>query len=208
MTDGIPNVETSWGPPGIRTVRTEDREGPALARAKAGDREAFAELFVPHMPMLLAYSRLICRHYHTAQDVVQETALIAFRNLDRFFPDADFATWLKAIVRRRSLSAREKMAKGDVLEHRLGAIMEEAFADPTAEALSPERGALEGCLEALAKHDERSARLVREHYLAGQPLARMSELLSLNLNTLKTLLYRARMMLLDCVQRRIGGAHV
>jgi len=189
-------------------VRTEDREGAGLARAKAGDREAFAQLFIPHMPMLLAYSRFICRDYHIAQDVVQETALIAFRNLERFFPDADFATWLKAIVRRRSLAAREKMARGDVLEHRLGALLEEAFADPTIDAVSPERGALEGCLEALAKHDERSARLVREHYLAGEPLARMAENFSLNLNTIKTLLYRARLALLDCVQRKIGGAHV
>ena len=71
---------------------------------------------LPHLAALLAYSRAICGDFHAAQDVVQETALIAYRNLDRFFAEADFATWLKAIARRQALAARRKLGR-----HRLAA---------------------------------------------------------------------------------------
>ena len=85
-----------------------DDESDLLDKAKAGDGAAFELLLVPHLPMLFAYSRAICGDYHAAADVVQETALIALRRLDHFFPEADFAAWLKAIARREALSARAR----------------------------------------------------------------------------------------------------
>jgi len=178
-----------------------------LARAKKGDPDAFGRLFSPHVPMLQAYARFICGDYHLGQDVVQETGLIAFRNLERFFPDADFASWLKAIVRHRAITAREKKARLTPLEPRITEALEEAYADPTPQALGPEEEALGRCLEALAAKDERSARVVRTFYFDGSPVARIADLLRLNLNTIKTLLHRARVTLQGCVERRMRGAN-
>jgi len=178
-----------------------------LARAKKGDPDAFGRLFSPHLPMLQAYARFICGDFHLGQDVVQETGLIAFRNLERFFPDADFASWLKAIVRHRAITAREKKARMAPLEPRITEALEEAYADPTPQAVGPEEEALGRCLEALAAKDERSARVVRNFYFDGSPIARIADLLRLNLNTIKTLLHRARLTLQGCVERRMRGAN-
>jgi RNA polymerase sigma factor (sigma-70 family) len=173
------------------------QEADLLARARAGDAEAFEDLLVPHLPMLFAYCRAICGDYHWAQDVVQETALIAYRNLNHLFPEVDLASWLKAIARRQALAARRQAARlGTWAEEAL----EAAYADPGPETLAPERDALARCLEGL---DPRSGRLVRGHYFEGLRLTQLADALGLNLNTVKTLLYRARLSLKDCMQRRL-----
>ena len=89
-------------------VHEMEKDAALLARAKKGDAIAFEHLIAPHLPMLFAYSRAICLDFHAAQDVVQESAIIAFRNLNHLFPEADFSTWLRAIARRQALEARRK----------------------------------------------------------------------------------------------------
>jgi RNA polymerase sigma-70 factor, ECF subfamily len=184
-----------------------ETEASLVARAKRGDPLAFERLFTPHIPMLEAYGRIICGDFHLAQDVVQETGLIAYRHLDRLFADADFATWLKAIVRRRAIHAREKKARMPSLPPRVSEAMEEAYVDPTPGSHGPQAEALGRCLKVLEEHDERSARALHSFYFEGSPVARIAELLGANLNTVKALLYRARLKLQGCVERRLRGSH-
>lgn len=172
-------------------------EADLLVRAKAGSQDAFESVLRPHLPMLFAYSRAICGDYHQAQDVVQETALIAYRNLNHLFPEADFASWLKAIARRQALAARRQLVKRNLFTEEA---LEAAYCDPTFEGVAPEREALSKCLDGL---DTRAGQLVRRHYFEGQKLQQLSEAMSLNLNTVKTLLYRARLALQDCVRQRL-----
>jgi len=175
----------------------EQAETRLLEQAKAGDSAAFEAVLRPHLPMLLAYSRAISGDFHRAQDVVQETALVAYRNLSHLFPEADFASWLKAIARRQSLAARRK--EGRLLSWTDEAI-EAAYADPTPRAVVPEREALVLCVEAL---EAQPRSLVRGHYFDGQALATLAAAMDLNLNTVKTILHRARQKLLECVERRL-----
>lgn len=173
------------------------QEADLLVRAKAGDAHAYECLLVPHLPMLFAYCRAICGDYHRAQDVVQETALIAYRNLNHLFPEVDLACWLKAIARRQALAARRESTR---LGKRIEEALEAAYADASPEAMALERDALAHCLKTL---DARSGQLIRGHYFEGLRLAELASAFSLNLNTVKTLLYRARLSLKDCVQRRL-----
>jgi len=172
-----------------------------LRRAREGDPKAFEDLLGPHLPMLLAYARTVCGDYHLAQDAVQETALIAFRKLHLYFGEADFAAWLKAIARREALAARRKR-----LIPAAETILEQAFDDPGPEAVAPEREALRRCLEELDARGGRSARVVRAHYFEGTPLAEIARTTATNLNTVKTILHRARLLLEECVRRRMQEA--
>ena len=183
----------------------EDLDETGLIRkAREGGREAFERLLLPHLPMLLAYVRTICGDYHLAQDAVQETAIIAFRKLHLYFGEADFASWLKAIARREALAARRKgLAR---IPPAAEEILEAAFDDPAPSAVAPEREALRKCLEALGLRNERGARAVRAHYFEGSPLAEIALAMETNLNTVKTILHRARLNLEECVQRRTREA--
>lgn len=82
----------------------------------------------------------------------------------------------------------------------------EAFDDPSPGAVAPEREALRRCLEALGGHNERAARVVRAHYFEGSRLTEIARAMTLNLNTVKTILHRARLDLEACVQRRLREA--
>jgi len=173
-------------------------ESDLLNQAKAGDVAAFEHALRAHLPMLFAYSRAICGDYHTAQDVVQETALIAFRNLEHLFPEADFATWLRAIARRQAQAARRRLARLElgIVEEAL----ESVYQDPTPAATEPRREALQKCLEALGT---RLAQVIRGHYFHGAKLAELAAAMAMKTNAVKQLLFRARLSLRDCVRERL-----
>jgi RNA polymerase sigma-70 factor (ECF subfamily) len=60
--------------------------------------------------------------------------------------------------------------------------------------------ALNHCLDALP---ERSARLIRDRYHAGQPMEAMAAKAGLSMDALYQTLSRLRRQLRDCVQRRL-----
>lgn len=172
----------------------EALEAELLERAKAGDRVAFERALTPHLPTLLAYSRSICGDYHTAEDVVQETALIAFRNISHLFPEVEFASWLKGIARRQALSARRSSVRLPAVADQA---LENAYRDPRPEATSREREALRECLKRLA---DRAMKVVRNHYFEGLRLSDIASRLGLRLGTVKTIMFRARRQLERCVK--------
>lgn len=173
-------------------------EARLIELAKAVDREAFAHALGPYLPMLYAYSRSICADHHVAEDVVQQTALIAYRKLNYLFPEVDFATWLKGIARREALSERRKSARHrSVVEE----LIESVYDDPTEEAVGPEREALGECLKKLKGQ---SAEIVGAHYFDGQRLVEIARVRKLNCNTVRTVLHRARLALEECVRSKLS----
>jgi RNA polymerase sigma-70 factor (ECF subfamily) len=171
--------------------RSEDE---LLEAAQAGDRSAFEAAIQPHLAMLLAYSRAICGDFHAAEDVVQETALIAYRQLHRLFPEVDFATWLRGIAKRQALAARRRSAKLVLIDEAI----ELAYADaaPAADR-ETEQKALSKCLGRLGP---KVGRIVNQHYQEGLALAEVASELNMSVGAVKVAMYRARMQLKDCVQ--------
>ncbi len=174
---------------------TEEAE--LIGQAKAGDARAFQHALLPHLTMLLTYSRAICGDYHEAQDVVQETALIAYRNLERFFAEADFATWLKAIARRQALAARRRLGRQLLVADDL---LEAAHEPEARRGETPRQEALRQCLESLPSG---SRALVQARYAEGRSLQEMATTTRTNPDTLRWRMYRVRRDLRNCVERRL-----
>ena len=70
----------------------------AVTAAQAGDRGAFEWLVRRHQRRALAVALGVLRQREDARDACQEAFLRAFRALDRFDHQAQFATWLHRIV--------------------------------------------------------------------------------------------------------------
>jgi RNA polymerase sigma-70 factor (TIGR02960 family) len=95
-----------------------------LARARAGDEEAFRALSEPHRRELQLHCYRILGSVHDAEDMVQETLLAAWRSLEAFEGRASVRSWLYRIATNRCLNAlrarsrrpREVPAMGDWLE--------------------------------------------------------------------------------------------
>jgi RNA polymerase sigma-70 factor (TIGR02960 family) len=76
-----------------------------LARARAGDKEAFRELAEPHRRELQVHCYRILGSVHDAEDMVQETLLAAWRGLEAFEGRASVRSWLYRIATNRCLNA-------------------------------------------------------------------------------------------------------
>jgi RNA polymerase sigma-70 factor (ECF subfamily) len=87
-------------------VAEEAREtGQILARARAGDEHAFGVLTDTYRPELQLHIYRIVGSAQDAEDVLQETLLAAWRDLDQFEGRASFRAWLYRIATNRSVDA-------------------------------------------------------------------------------------------------------
>ncbi|MBS1676730.1 MAG: sigma-70 family RNA polymerase sigma factor [Actinobacteria bacterium] len=76
-----------------------------LARARAGDEEAFRALTDPHRRELQVHCYRILGSLQDAEDMLQETLLAAWRGLDGFEGRASPRSWLYTIATNRCLNA-------------------------------------------------------------------------------------------------------
>ena len=101
-------MNTQRSPNGPRAANDPDLPE-LIERSLRGEQAAFAALYERYAPSLyrLAYSVLLVEQ--DAEDVLQESMVYAFRNLDRYDPQRGaFRTWLYTITLSRCRNARRR----------------------------------------------------------------------------------------------------
>ncbi|HWE48257.1 MAG TPA: sigma-70 family RNA polymerase sigma factor [Bryobacteraceae bacterium] len=162
----------------------------AIEKAQRGDRDAFRLLVEQHSP---AVFRLAYRMTHSetdAEDIVQDTFLRAWKQLDRFDSRAAFGTWLHRICANCSLDhlRRRKPETPGTLPDPL-ADLPHGSPSPERLTLSVEIGAV--LVPALAGLSpmERAAFVMR-HYEA-LPVEEISRALGVEPNAARHSIFRA-----------------
>src|SRR2546427_11279462 len=84
-----------------------------LARARQGDSEAFRALVERHSRSVFRLAFRMTGNEQDAEDVVQETFLRAYKQLNRFESRAGFGTWLHRIAANCSLDLLRKRKRQD-----------------------------------------------------------------------------------------------
>ncbi len=69
------------------------------------------EEMVAHLPALRAFALSLCRNGATADDLVQETILKAWGNLDKYNTGTNLRAWLFTILRNTYYSSRRKRGR-------------------------------------------------------------------------------------------------
>jgi RNA polymerase sigma-70 factor (ECF subfamily) len=69
-----------------------------VARAQAGDPDAFAELYMQHKKHVFSICIRMVRDFSLAEDLTQETFLQVHRKLASFRGDSVFSTWLHRLA--------------------------------------------------------------------------------------------------------------
>ena len=88
-----------------------------VARGRTGDREALQALAERYQRRILGVAVGMVRNAEDAREVVQETFVRAFRNLDGFKGDSSFYTWLYRIAFNLSIDFQRKESKRTNVEY-------------------------------------------------------------------------------------------
>jgi RNA polymerase sigma-70 factor (ECF subfamily) len=175
-----------------------------VQRCKEGSESAFAELVRRHRPRLYTLAYRLTSDRDTAEDVVQETFVAAFRALDRFEPRPSLAAWLNTIALRnagkvvarstnRPRASLDAMLDDDEAAGRLLAATATDRDDPHQAAEAAElRRELSAAIAALP-FKYRAAVVTR--YVLGLDYAEAAASLEMGLNTFKSHLLRGTRML-------------
>jgi RNA polymerase sigma-70 factor (ECF subfamily) len=87
-----------------------------LAQLREGDAEAGYRFVRDYYPAVYRYLLYLAGHRETAEDLAQETFLLAWRHLDQFQGRAPLRLWLHQIARREFLHARRRRQPSTSLE--------------------------------------------------------------------------------------------
>jgi RNA polymerase sigma-70 factor (TIGR02960 family) len=90
-----------------------------IARARAGNADAFQELVEPYRRELLVHCYRMLGSFQDAEDVIQESLFAAWQALGEFDGRASIRTWLYRIATNRSLNARRSASRRPATEWQL-----------------------------------------------------------------------------------------
>lgn len=165
-----------------------------VSRARTGDPDAFRLLVERHSQPIFRVAYRMTGNEHDADDVVQETFLRAYRQLDRFEERANFGTWLHRIAINCALDllrARGRMDRyygGDPEDAEMnGTIRSEPEQDRLL--ISAElREQVAAAMERLSGN-ERTAFVLR--HFEGMPVEEIGKTLGIQVNAAKHTIFRA-----------------
>ena len=89
-------------------IKDKQSDPLSLASLQAGDRAEFAKMVDAYSSMIYRVGLKMLNNPQDAEDVLQETFIKAFRNLDRFDGRANVSTWLYRIATNEALMLLRK----------------------------------------------------------------------------------------------------
>ncbi|GIW87530.1 MAG: RNA polymerase sigma factor [Isosphaeraceae bacterium] len=163
----------------------------------AGDTDAFGELVRSYQDRLYATLYRLTGSVEDAQDLVQETFLRAYQNLDRFLGESAFYTWIYRIGVNLVLNRRRRARSGPrFLPFRRGGDHDQPDpGDPREHAASDQlesRETAEQVQRALDRLPKEFRSVVVLKDFDGLRYEEIAELLKIPIGTVRSRLHRAR----------------
>jgi len=173
-----------------------------LLSAGGGDSVAFRRFYDATSPAVLAFLVRMLPDRHAAEDVLQESMVIAWNRSSDFDPKLAAAkTWITTIARRRALDVirrrkrREEVLGDDTSIRLMLGDDAETSTDPESRATA-ER--LAHCFEEIGSD---AATCIQYAYLYGLTFSEISGQIDRSLGTIKSWVRRGLQKLKACMQR-------
>ena len=134
-----------------------------LARARAGDEDAFRELTDPYRREFQLHCYRILGSLQDAEDLVQETLLAAWRGLEGFEGRASVRAWLYRIATNRCVNALRDRERRQALRdrHQIEHDLQEALAELDHIREAVRRGLLSDLTKQMLEEAEERVRNLR-----------------------------------------------
>jgi len=172
-----------------------------------GDADAFDVLFDRHRAPVYNFARVMLNGAEGAEDVLQETFISVARASKTYQARGRFRAWMMRIARNFCLNRIEAVrARRRLMARSSLDVVEPPHEPDTSERLvrSEEVKLLRHLVSELP---ERQREAIVLHTFEGMSYREMAEVLDVPVNTLKTLVHRARATLAGKFERMTGGQH-
>jgi RNA polymerase sigma-70 factor (ECF subfamily) len=193
----------------LEAVGTAEAE--LIERAQARDEAALRAIMQANNRRLYRLARGILRSDNEAEDVVQETYVRAFTHLDGFRGESGLSTWLSRIAINEALGRVRSRKPHVELEALPEATLDAQIIQfPVSSAAGdPEKSMAQREIQRVVEHAiDELPDIFRMVFIArvmeGMNLEETAELLGVKPETVKTRLHRARTMLRENVEKKIG----
>jgi RNA polymerase sigma-70 factor, ECF subfamily len=154
-------------------------------------QQEFEQVVLPHAPSLLRVARRLLRDSTTAEDLLQETLLLAWKGFDQFAPGTNARAWVFRILFNAYYGRGRKLRGAPPLVS-----LEETFQEPQrASRWDPLRLDAAELIRALDQlsHEHRAALLLA--VVEGFTCAEIAQILKVPIGTVMSRLSRARQAL-------------
>ena len=165
-----------------------------VKRVQRGDTQSFEILVRRHQKTTFNLIYRFLGDYDEATETAQEVFLSAYRSIQQFRGDANFATWLYRIAFNHA-SSRRKSLNSKLQRH--VALEDDVVADCSADPeTSAERREIQQCVQqALNSLDREDAQIILLRDLQDVRYEDIAETLDVPVGTVKSRLHRARQAL-------------
>ncbi|MCC5910129.1 MAG: RNA polymerase sigma factor [Clostridiaceae bacterium] len=162
---------------------------------KEGDKEAFKMLYDQYAEYAIRVSMTITKNKAVAADAVQETFIRVYNNIDTFDENKPFEPWLYRILINecnRILKSQSKtIPMGDYLESGSSVVEEDSYKFEEYEEL----------YTAIKELDDINKIPIVLKYLKGFTEVEIADILNLNVNTIKSRLFKGRKKLKEMIEK-------
>ncbi|MGE3167163.1 MAG: RNA polymerase sigma factor [Planctomycetota bacterium] len=167
-------------------------------------KDLFEILMREHADMLLAFLRSSIRDPHAVDDIFQETMVVAWRRLDDFDRTRSFGKWIRGIAGKLVLAHFRKLGnRPALLDETTLDWLDSRFArvqSAPGDTLDDKLAVLRDCIASLP--DEMRS-TIEARYFHQRSLPEIVEWLHVSLDSVTKRLYRARLQLESCLDRKL-----
>jgi len=197
------SLPISPSPPSARAASPNPMEDETLARAQAGDHQAFAQLYSLHKRRIYSLCLRMVGNLAEAEDLTQEAFLQLHRRIATFRGDSAFSTWLHRLAINVVLMHLRKKGLAVVS---LDEAMEPAPEERAGRSFGAPDPALSGAIDRMALERAIDAlpagyRLIFVlHDIEGYEHNEIASMLECSIGNSKSQLHKARLKLRDALR--------
>jgi RNA polymerase sigma-70 factor, ECF subfamily len=197
-----------------RSFPARDTDHEAVSRCQRGEVEAFGILVEKHQKKMLNVAYRMIGDYQEACEVTQEAFLSAYRAIKKFREEASFSTWMTGILlnharnRLKQMKTRSRFegrSLNDPVETEEGSVLPEPSSGEMSVVEEMEKKdiqtAVQDCIRSL-EPEYREVLVLRD--IQEFSYQEIRDILNLPDGTVKSRLFRAREILKERLQRRMG----
>ena len=167
-----------------------------LLRARDGDRDAFGQVLETYRADLWGYLVNHVKSREEAEDLFQEICLKAMNHMHSLREPDRFRSWLFSIAMNAVRSSYRQKKNAPLSEDESApAELERALKRPAADVEMVKKERLDMLRGCILKLPDRDREILLLDVMADLPQQEIADRMALNLNTVKTILRRARIKL-------------